>query len=353
MRVLYLFTRSRKGEAARVASGEQHDNSFYGMLRMGHFGVDAENFEVEDYVPAWVADLIKKFFTAYAVHLPFYLRFRAYDVVFAWTSYGTQLLHTLYPFKKPKWVMYDFSILGLIGNGTRLKQRVFKWMTARAAGIVTISKAEAIRLQEMFPHLKDRIEFIPLGVDTAFFAPRPVEQIPQIFAPGFDPCRDYETLFRATADSGAQVVVSRSRAIDDIGELPVHVRAEQFSQTVYLEELAKSQIVVLSLDISSGINDAAGCTTLVEAMAMGKAVIATRTPTMESYIENGLNGLLVEAKDAAGLRDAIQDLLHDDKKREQLGEKARGFVEINCEAEISAGKMAQFFRKITANGNEM
>ena len=221
-------------------------------------------------------------------------------------------------------------------------------MTGKAAGIITLSKNEAEKLKQLFPTLKQKIEFIPFEVDLSFFKPQ--EDIPeehQILTVGLAPDRDYKTLFEATKGLNIPVVVTRSRTIDSFKNLPSYVHARSFSSHELVGEYAKSKIVVLPLDISARRNNTTGCSTLVEAMATGKAVIATRTPTTESYITHGINGLLVEPKDVAGLRNAIQELLADDGKRRKLGENARAFAEKNCDVEVVAKKMADFFRKIS------
>lgn len=89
-----------------------------------------------------------------------------------------------------------------------------------------------------------------------------------------------------------------------------------------------------------------GCSTLVEAMAMGKAIIATRTPTTESYISNGKNGFLVSAGNVEEMRLHISRLLKDDDLRINIGQKAREFAVRECSADIFALKLSQFFKRV-------
>ncbi len=64
------------------------------------------------------------------------------------------------------------------------------------------------------------------------------------------------------------------------------------------------------------------CNTLLEALAHGKAVVATRWNGVEDLVTDGLNGLLAPME-PGGLAGAMERLLSDDKLREKLGEKAR------------------------------
>lgn len=346
MKILYLFNDIRTNALNQIKKGEQSDDHFFGMLRLSHYDVEADYIEIEQYFSSRIACILRRILNIYFVHLFLFWKFFSYDVVFTSTAFGSQFIHTLFHIRRPRWVMYDFSILGFIGEGKTLRQKLFRFMVGRAGGIITLSEKETEALKAYFPHMKERIRFIPFGADLLFFKPQSVSEEHQVFTVGLAPDRDYETLFRATDGLGVSVVVTRSRTIDERKSLPVYVHAKFFSSRELLEEYAKSKIVVLPLDIQDGLNNASGCSTLVEAMAMSKAVIVTRTPTTESYVTHGVNGVLVEPKDVEGLRTAIQNLLTNEEKRKTLGKNARAFVENNCDIEKTAQKMAEFFKKL-------
>jgi len=64
----------------------------------------------------------------------------------------------------------------------------------------------------------------------------------------------------------------------------------------------------------------------IEAMALGKPVIATRTGGLTEVIQDQITGLLIE-QDVAQLVSAIDSLLLDDTRRLAMGQKARRWVE--------------------------
>ncbi len=66
---------------------------------------------------------------------------------------------------------------------------------------------------------------------------------------------------------------------------------------------------------------------LVEAMASGVPVVSTRISGIPELIEDGVNGLLVEPDDAAGLAGAIQRLLTDPQLASRLAAAGRLTVE--------------------------
>jgi len=346
LRVLFLFTSYRGAVLEKARRGEDHGNGFWGMLHLPRFGVEAEHVEVEHYYPAPLSRYIRKHLSVYWVHLPVFFKFFSYDFVFTSTAFGTQLVHTLLHIRRPRWVMHDFSITGLIGEEKTFKQKMFAFLVRRCAGIVTLGVEEKEKLEKKFPHLRGKIEFIPFGVDLEFFKPMDIEQDGKIFAVGFDPDRDWNTFFEAVRGVNAPVVAATRPGRVEKLQIPPHVTVNQFTPRDLAREYAKSAVIVVALDTSKGINDAMGCSTLFEAMATGKPVIATGTHTMASYVQDGETGLLVPERDPEALRRAIERLLKDPELSARLGRNARGYAEKHLDAVVLGGKLADFFKRL-------
>lgn len=62
--------------------------------------------------------------------------------------------------------------------------------------------------------------------------------------------------------------------------------------------------------------------TIVEAMACGLPVIATRTQGPSSYIDNGKNGLLIDKNNVKDLVDKLKNLINNPQLRKEIGSKA-------------------------------
>jgi glycosyltransferase involved in cell wall biosynthesis len=62
---------------------------------------------------------------------------------------------------------------------------------------------------------------------------------------------------------------------------------------------------------------------MLEAMALGRAVVATRVGGSPEVVEDGESGILVEAGDPGALAEAIGSLLRDPSRRARMGEAAR------------------------------
>lgn len=62
---------------------------------------------------------------------------------------------------------------------------------------------------------------------------------------------------------------------------------------------------------------------ILEAMSLGKPVVATAVGGVPSVIDSGVNGLLVPAADSTALAESLRDLANDGELRSRLGERAR------------------------------
>lgn len=349
MKVLYLFNgRPRIKIVNDIENGLNHDGSVYGMSRMKKYGVDVDYVELEKtFSPTVASWLRKKVLNVYFDHLPFLFKFFKYDLVFSTTAFGSQFLRTLIPLKRPLWVMFGVSISGLLGQEIMLKQKLFKWMVGKSSGIVTVGKEEAEVLKNKFPHLSKNIESMLYPVDTKFFSPQDIVEEHQILTVGVDPGRDYKTFFNSCKNLGVKIVVATDPSrLKFFLPLPEQVEAKKYSPLDLVAEYAKSKVVVLPLNTKGGFNDAMGCSTIVEAMAMGKAIVCTKTPTMESFISHGVNGLLVTEGDDLAMKEAVKRLLEDPKMRHDFGVRARKFVVENCDTELFVANLASFFKQV-------
>jgi glycosyltransferase involved in cell wall biosynthesis len=70
-----------------------------------------------------------------------------------------------------------------------------------------------------------------------------------------------------------------------------------------------------------------GIATILEMMAMGKCVIATRTRGQTDTIVDGKTGIYVPPGDPIALRQAIERMLSSPDEAKRIGEAARRFIE--------------------------
>ena len=181
---------------------------------------------------------------------------------------------------------------------------------------------------EDFGFKENQVHNAGYGVDTTYFQP-PAEtrSDSRLVVSAGTASRDYRTL--VSACRGLEVTLRIAvdsawyRSAVDLGSepLPSHWSAESAGNYAGLRDLyARAGVVVVPLH---PVRHACGYAVIVEAMAMGKPVVATRTPAVSDFIEHGVNGFLVEPGDVEGLRRQIQVLVEDDELASRIGARAR------------------------------
>lgn len=204
----------------------------------------------------------------------------------------------------------------------------------------------------------ERLAFVPYQVDTRFWCPQPVAEERLICSAGLE-FRDYPTLIQAVEGLDVRVVIgaashwSKRRNTADGTARPSTVEVSSFDYLALRDLYARSALVVVPLD---DIDFQAGVTTILEAMAMGKAVIVTHSLGQTDVVEDrrtitrgavprtrpasllrhfaemaGMqldpSGFYVPPGDAAALRRAIAYLLEHPEERARLGAAGRRTVE--------------------------
>ncbi len=88
---------------------------------------------------------------------------------------------------------------------------------------------------------------------------------------------------------------------------------------------------------------------LLEAMAMGRAVIGTRVGGTPELIEDGCNGLLVPRSSPEELAQAINTLLRDQARRQQMGEASQRLIRERFNVDQSINKLVAFYNTVGAD----
>ena len=199
----------------------------------------------------------------------------------------------------------------------------------------------------------DDVVLTTFMVDTDFFCPARVQATPRrmICSAGLE-FRDYATLVDAVRDLDVEVVVAaaspwskRTSEVSD-GGLPENVTVCKLSLFELRQLYADARFVVMPLH---PVEFQAGITTILEAMAMGKGIVCSRTQGQTDAIEDGVSGVYVPPADAAALRVAIERLLDDEALAARLGEGAREWVVREADISVYIDRIvAEVDRRVTA-----
>lgn len=149
----------------------------------------------------------------------------------------------------------------------------------------------------------------------------PVRDGGYVFAGG-DSLRDYETLLAAVEGLDIPVRVATNQ---DLGPLPASVTSGPVRYEEYEELIAGARLVVVPMQST---RRAAGLITYLDAMALGKPTIVTKSPAVGEYVEHGRTGLVVPPKDPRAMREAISWVLDTANAGdvEKMGDAARASV---------------------------
>jgi glycosyltransferase involved in cell wall biosynthesis len=90
-------------------------------------------------------------------------------------------------------------------------------------------------------------------------------------------------------------------------------------------------------------------TAMLDAMALGKPVVATRTGGIPEVVQDGITGLLVPPRDPQALADALRYLLHHPERRQAFGRAGRQRVEQYFMVEHMAVHTLQAYARVLAD----
>lgn len=180
---------------------------------------------------------------------------------------------------------------------------------------------------------ESKIEFSRWYVDQKFWRPLNKPSV-MICAAGRE-MRDYQTLLQAVEglDIPCHIAVSYMKGRKDpwmdmirsVNGLPSHITVGQKSFTELRDLYASSRFVVVPLLPQSDTDN--GVTVILEAMAMGKPVICSKTMAQIDVIQPGKTGMLVPPGDPKALREAILHLWEHPEEAERMGKRGREYIE--------------------------
>jgi glycosyltransferase involved in cell wall biosynthesis len=158
--------------------------------------------------------------------------------------------------------------------------------------------------------------------------------------------RDFPTLFKAVEKLNIPTVVaSGKRALAGL-TIPDNVQTPfGISKADCLRLNQEARINIVPLLPKPNVT-AAGLVTIVEAMHLGRAIIATKGLGPEDYITHGETGLLVEPESVEDLTQAIELLWNDAELRNRLGQAARRYAQEHFSPEAAGKKLGNILDKV-------
>lgn len=256
----------------------------------------------------------------------FIARMSDYDAALAWQQIVGVAVAVIAPSSRLR--RCPLTIMGFIwsDSGSAAVRTVRRLATARglhrAAAIVCYSSLEAERLRSAFPAASAKVHFEPLGFDIPW---QPTLKVPperRVIVSAGTSNRDYTTLWAsASAVPAAIRVFARPEVLDVAVPAPANLQVESdFTWGSYFSEMASAGAVVIPIDDP---HKTAGQLVAIQAMHLGRAIVATDCDGLRDYLRNDETAVLVPPHDAHGLAEALTAVVTDRELAERLGDAAR------------------------------
>ena len=235
----------------------------------------------------------------------------------------------------------------------RKKTAFLDWLGVQSAidRFITYSRWQQRFIEERWKLGPGRVLWTPFMVDHEFFAPERVKPVSgarrQICAVGLER-RDYETLIRAVEGLDVHVVIAAAspwaKRADGVatGTVPANVTVQKFTQYELRQLYADSAFMVMPLE---NVTFQAGVTAILEALAMGRAVICSRVPGQTDVVSEDVNGRYVPPGDPAILRTEINRLLSQPEEAGRLGANGRKLIEGEISLDLYVERLTGYLRE--------
>jgi glycosyltransferase involved in cell wall biosynthesis len=243
---------------------------------------------------------------------------------------------------KPPIVLREIS-----GLGWKKRDRIIDFVLPRVARVLALTPDQKVWAENTF-RMRSPPDVVGFAIDDTFFTPQDATDGGYILGVGDDGGRDYDCLIAACRNTGYRLVLrtgSRPVIPDDMRDrVTIMGRVSDRSLRDLYAAASVVAVPLRQVDYPSGI------TTLYEAMAMGRPVVASDIGSTRHIVETDANGVLVPVGDPQALHGALIRLMDDAALRRRLGENARRTIEGEFSYAAYVNRFADSLRSVIASG---
>lgn len=257
------------------------------------------------------------------------------------------------------------GIGALRGNGFNevlATGRIGGWLSLHTPRVIAANSRAAIQYASEHGVRADRLYFLPNAVDTQPLDPAvarsegPVRLVAVgSLLPGKRFDRFLSVLARLRSDAKKAVCGLIVGAGPLRGQLEKHAGALGLlpAGVEFRGGVSDVASVYREADIGVLTSDYEGTpNVLLEAMASGLPVVATKVGGVPEIVKDGRNGFVVEPADEAGLYFALLRLIDDPELRWKMGRQARAYVDENHSPSQLPKRLSELYQLAVACGRE-
>jgi glycosyltransferase involved in cell wall biosynthesis len=346
MRATFVYPNSRRDLLAGIEEGKEPDSTLHGALYLGEHGID-----VRFHDPI----LTRRVLPAPLERVVWNLRELTTPYELGRTDVVVTPLAALLPLaargRRLPVVAINFGLNLIWRRASRARRVLLRSSLRAAACVICLGESQRSELVASAGLNAARVVTMPIPVDTEFFKPHPEPggDVRTVLTVGKDLARDYGTFIEAVRPLAVDAtIVAHPRNLER-PELSSNVTLRSGLSFPELRELyAGAACVVLpqrSEDYMYG-SEGGGLTALLEAMAMGRPIVASDRAILHDYVTDGVEALLVPPEDPAALRAAIERVLGDPELSRSIGSAARARVESAHTSQGFAARLAPLLRSV-------
>jgi glycosyltransferase involved in cell wall biosynthesis len=326
--------------AAQVAAGDAPDSTLLGQNHLAELGLDVR---LHDPVLTRRGGGRLRWHLR-EVTLPWELR----DADVAFTPLAGLLPLVARARRRPPVVVVNYGLCTIWDRSSRPRRALLGASLRSAAAVVCLGEWQRERLEQQ---TGARATTALLGIDERWFSPRPPPGgEPYVLAVGKDMARDYATFAEAVRRLGVRAeIAAYPRNLEGL-RLPPGTRARAVTPAELRDLYAGAACVVVP-QRRPGYpygSEGGGLTSLLEALAMGRPLVASDRPILHDYVTHEETALLAPPEDPEALAAAVERVLGDAELAQRLGEAGRARVEAELTTRCFAERIAPILRRAVA-----
>lgn len=262
--------------------------------------------------------------------------------IFENTAFFLCLLRHLFRFK-PKIVLMEVN-----GRGWRPRDLILDVVMPRVDHVIVLTRQQADYVRTAYRTNREPA-VLDWVVDELFYTPQRGYDQGYILAVGEDSSRDFETLIAACAKIDRPLVLKTGRDVVVPASMLDRVRIvrDRLPHRAFRDLYAGAAVVAVPLVPT---DHPGGISTLLEAMAMGRPIVASDSGTTRDILEDGCTGLIVPSREPEAFRAALHRVLDDTNLAESLASKARARIETTYAMPVRHAKLAALLKSFMGAG---